>query len=303
MEFPLVDGSGSMENSTTLTADHADIVSGCREWRWRDARNQVDSSRQKTSMLSSNGDGNEERKYDGNGYQYISTQGVCKRTASLTFSCEDQDQDIHENDEEEKKAKSLPMISYSVSSRSHDADVEEVKSIRRDEYSPTAADLCKDVKSFECSEISKHPLRILIVDDSKSIRKLFARALTSQGHSCDVVCDGQECVNVFEKAKAVRESPSVCPYDLVLIDSEMPVMNGPTAVQIIRSMGYRELIMIGVTGNVMEEDVNIFMNHGVDAVLGKPLLMKTLWEEYQRIAIQKRHGVGSSVSGVGLEYL
>ena len=145
--------------------------------------------------------------------------------------------------------------------------------------------------------ISQPPLRILIVDDVKSIRKLFARALSNQGHSCDTACDGQECVDLFMKqaegfpslsplSSSLTPLPS-CPYDLVLMDSEMPVMNGPTATKIIRSLGFNDLVIFGVTGNVLPEDIEMFLNHGVDAVLGKPLTVEKMWEEYDRIIKNK----------------
>jgi CheY-like chemotaxis protein len=142
---------------------------------------------------------------------------------------------------------------------------------------------------------TRSTLRILVVDDVKSIRKLFARVLSNQGHSCDTACDGQECVDLFTKQQS-QDLPSsaplgsapvpvaVCPYDLVLMDSEMPVMNGPTATKIIRSLGFKELVILGVTGNVLPEDVEMFLAHGVDAVLGKPLTVERMWEEYDRIA-------------------
>jgi CheY-like chemotaxis protein len=147
---------------------------------------------------------------------------------------------------------------------------------------------------------SRSSLRILVVDDVKSIRKLFARALSNQGHSCDTACDGQECVDLFTKKSEgfpsstplgslvpVPVAVDACPYDLVLMDSEMPVMNGPTATKIIRSLGFKELVVFGVTGNVLPEDVEMFMNHGVDAVLGKPLTLEKMWEEYDRIIKEK----------------
>jgi CheY-like chemotaxis protein len=153
-------------------------------------------------------------------------------------------------------------------------------------------------------QVLRPSLRILVVDDVKSIRKLFARALSNQGHTCDTACDGQECVDLFMKQQSeglpsssahLGSAPvpvTVCPYDLVLIDSEMPVMNGPIATKIIRSLGFKELVILGVTGNVLPEDVEMFLAHGADAVLGKPLTVNRMWEEYDRI-IKDRSQFGS----------
>jgi CheY-like chemotaxis protein len=134
-------------------------------------------------------------------------------------------------------------------------------------------------------------LQILIVDDAKSIRKLLDRALSAQGHTCVTACDGQESIDIINKKSPppgeTGSAARVCPFDLILMDSEMPVMNGPTATKLIRAMGFEQLIILGVTGNVLREDVDMFLRHGVDAVIGKPMNLEMMWKEYDRIAKDK----------------
>jgi CheY-like chemotaxis protein len=60
-------------------------------------------------------------------------------------------------------------------------------------------------------------------------------------------------------------------------------MSGPEATKIIRSLGFERLVILGVTGNVLPEDVTMFLEHGVDAVLGKPVTLEAMWREYDRI--------------------
>jgi CheY-like chemotaxis protein len=50
----------------------------------------------------------------------------------------------------------------------------------------------------------------------------------------------------------------------------MPIMNGPKATKHLREMGC-DCFIAGVTGNVMQADVNVFKQHGANAVLSKPL--------------------------------
>ena len=62
----------------------------------------------------------------------------------------------------------------------------------------------------------------------------------------------------------------------------MPQMNGPCATKGIRSMGC-DAFVIGITGNVLPEDVICFCEHGANAVLPKPLNfgeLERLWSEY-----------------------
>lgn len=65
----------------------------------------------------------------------------------------------------------------------------------------------------------------------------------------------------------------------------MPVLNGPPATKQLRSLGCKCCI-VGVTGNVMPDDIQDFLSHGANTVLAKPLSMLSLertWEEYDRL--------------------
>jgi CheY-like chemotaxis protein len=64
-------------------------------------------------------------------------------------------------------------------------------------------------------------------------------------------------------------------FKLVLMDAFMPVLDGVTATKSLRAMAYPYLI-IGITGNAMEEDIDIFLEAGADAVLLKPLKLDSL---------------------------
>jgi DNA-binding response OmpR family regulator len=66
-------------------------------------------------------------------------------------------------------------------------------------------------------------------------------------------------------------------FDLVLMDYEMPVMIGPVAAKEIRKNG-SYVFIIGVTGNLMPEDVSYFRQCGSNAVLPKPFRMSELEE-------------------------
>ena len=65
------------------------------------------------------------------------------------------------------------------------------------------------------------------------------------------------------------------PYDIILMDYQMPQMDGPTATKEIRRLGYKGII-IGVTGNSLLIDIETFMKAGANDVLLKPLNFKAL---------------------------
>jgi len=81
------------------------------------------------------------------------------------------------------------------------------------------------------------------------------------------------------------------PFDTVLMDYEMPRLNGPDATAKLRDeYGFEDLI-VGVTGNVLSEDVDYFISKGANCVLPKPVSMKLLndaWKDPNRQQRQRR---------------
>jgi CheY-like chemotaxis protein len=129
------------------------------------------------------------------------------------------------------------------------------------------------------------PKKVLIVDDTPSNRKMLGRILKTNNIPYDEAEDGQQCLDKM----AVTQAPSAdspAPYDLILMDYEMPILNGPKASRRLRQMGYG-VIIIGVTGNVLAEDLEYFIRHGADAVLPKPVKIQALLDLYDKLATER----------------
>jgi CheY-like chemotaxis protein len=134
-------------------------------------------------------------------------------------------------------------------------------------------------------------LRILVVDDVFTNRKLLIRLLQIRGHYCDEAKDGQEAVDkVVEILKGKDEA-----FDTILLDYEMPVMDGPTAAKKIRALGSDSCI-VGITGNVLPEVVAFFKQCGANFVCPKPVKMEALEGIWAEFGI---HGKGSSSANRG----
>jgi CheY-like chemotaxis protein len=115
------------------------------------------------------------------------------------------------------------------------------------------------------SPVVAPPLRMLVVDDVSTNRKLLARLCTKHVHSVTQAADGQEALD--QVALAMERGGTL--FDTILMDYEMPVMNGPTATREIRALGC-DAFIVGITGNLFAEDVNFFKSCGANAVLPKP---------------------------------
>ena len=71
-------------------------------------------------------------------------------------------------------------------------------------------------------------------------------------------------------------------YDVIFMDYEMPHMNGPTAIQMIRALGYQGKI-IGLTGNSKSDEIDIMYKAGANEVLTKPVSYQRLDETLMNI--------------------
>ncbi len=121
---------------------------------------------------------------------------------------------------------------------------------------------------------------VLVVDDAASNRKLVCRMLKNKGYICHEAEDGKKCLEMIEK-QMNEMKPS---YDFILLDFEMPIMDGPSTVRHLRERNqFGDLLIIGVTGNVLSEDVEYFLKCGVNAVFPKPVKMDELLDYIQNI--------------------
>jgi len=112
-------------------------------------------------------------------------------------------------------------------------------------------------------------MRILFADDQKDIRLLTKVQLEKAGHNVVAVANGEAAL------RALRED---APFDLVLLDEEMPGMSGTEVLRAIRAgeKTDRRLVAIALTGYNTEEDEERLLKSGFDSVIGKPFRMETL---------------------------
>ena len=121
----------------------------------------------------------------------------------------------------------------------------------------------------------KKMVTILVVDDSAMHRKLMSRMFSSSDdfeYNILEAADGQEGVNTV---LGDVENNRMNMIDVILMDNQMPIMNGITAVKLIRKAGYHNLILM-ISGDSMHSDSISMCNCGADRVLLKPIRKDTL---------------------------
>jgi two-component system sensor histidine kinase/response regulator len=110
--------------------------------------------------------------------------------------------------------------------------------------------------------------RILLVEDN-DINQLVA---------CDMLQEAGFVVDVADNGQIALDRVAQASYDLVLMDMQMPVMDGITATLAIRRMEeHRNLPIIAVTANVMPQDRQRCMDAGMNDFLAKPLEPQAMW--------------------------
>ena len=115
-------------------------------------------------------------------------------------------------------------------------------------------------------------LHVLVAEDNLVNQKLVESMLKRMGHTSKVVSNGKRAVN------EVKSNPDG-EYDIVLMDLQMPVMDGIEATRQIRGDGRTELPIIALTASVQRAD---FLDLGFNDWIGKPIPMKVLKEKLQR---------------------
>ena len=114
-------------------------------------------------------------------------------------------------------------------------------------------------------------MHILIVDDIEVNRMIMSKLLSTLGAEYDTACDGLEAVEKF------MASPSG--YDLILMDVQMPEMDGYKATRAIRASSHpfaAAVPIIAMTANAFVDDVRDAINSGMDAHIAKPVQVDNL---------------------------
>lgn len=134
------------------------------------------------------------------------------------------------------------------------------------------------------------PLRILFVEDNRINIKFGTVVLKKLGHDVTVAENGRECLEKLEHDH----------FDLVLLDIQMPVMNGEDALREIRRKeqgGEHRQPVIALTAYALRGEKEHFLEAGFDGYVSKPLDIRELVSEIKRVVPEARETGAAAVEG------
>jgi CheY-like chemotaxis protein len=121
----------------------------------------------------------------------------------------------------------------------------------------------------------RHPLRILLAEDNAVNQKLALRLLSQMGYRADLAANGLEAIAALKRQA----------YDVILMDVQMPEMDGLEATRQIRDLGAQlyQPTIIAMTANAMQGDRELCLAAGMDDYVSKPIRVEELVAALEKV--------------------
>ena len=121
------------------------------------------------------------------------------------------------------------------------------------------------IPNFDKKSIEEKKLRILLAEDNLMNQKIAKNAISKMGYEIDIANNGLEALNMYIATK----------YDIILMDIQMPEMDGITATKKIRDFENEMFIekkvkIIAFTANFLKEDLDLYKQSDMDDYISKP---------------------------------
>ena len=124
---------------------------------------------------------------------------------------------------------------------------------------------------------------VLVVDDIEVNRMILTKILATLGAECDTAVNGQIAVDKF-----LSSAPGE--IDLIMMDIQMPVMDGYTATRTIRASNHpsaQSIPVVAITANALVEDVREALRAGMDAHIAKPVVVDKMIASLRDVFAQR----------------
>jgi len=148
-----------------------------------------------------------------------------------------------------------------------------ILSIFRDKKTGQMQDM--SVKKLSPDFAKQYPLHILVAEDNPVNQKWATKILSKLGYTVDIADNGHIALDMVSKTT----------YDLILMDVQMPQMDGIEATKMIRVCLNKQPVIIAMTANVMHGDRMACMNAGMDDYISKPVQLGELVNMLEKWAL------------------
>jgi len=137
---------------------------------------------------------------------------------------------------------------------------------------PAVPDRQATKKKLSADFALRYPYDMLVAEDNQMNQHVIAQVLYKLGYQPDLVKNGQEAIEAANKKD----------YGLILMDMQMPVMDGLEATRIIRSTVVKQPVIIALTANTMPGDEEECINAGMNDYVAKPIKLEDLTGKLER---------------------
>lgn len=136
---------------------------------------------------------------------------------------------------------------------------------------------------FLNSKFSQNDFKVLIAEDNKLNQLVLKEYLAELNLTCEIASNGQEA---FEKVQSIE-------FDIIFMDTNMPLLNGPECTQKIRafelSQSRKSAFIIGLSADARESNYLKNKNSGMNSFLTKPLEFSSLVTELKKVKLEQNH--------------
>ena len=142
----------------------------------------------------------------------------------------------------------------------------------------------KSKKEEADKENSIHGLNLMLVEDNELNAEILMELLKLEGAECTICENGKRILEAFEQSVPGE-------YDMILMDVQMPVMNGYEATEAIRRSSHEQaktIPIIAMTANAFSEDMQHSLAAGMNAHISKPVDMKLLKKTIRNIKLGRK---------------
>jgi signal transduction histidine kinase/ligand-binding sensor domain-containing protein/DNA-binding response OmpR family regulator len=152
--------------------------------------------------------------------------------------------------------------------------------LKKKDIEPEEDESSAIITRHSLTDQAKQSVRILVVEDNAINRKLANHLLTKAGYDIETAAHGKEAVDMYTAAPGS--------FDMILMDIQMPEMDGIEAARRIRQRGFQDVPIIAMTAQAMKGDREKCLEAGMNDYISKPIKREIVFEMVKKWTLDKK---------------